>query len=304
MSRWTDPEWLGSAYAWIENSLDHLGLHRVGDIDQTHVRIWSTVLRVPTNSGTIWFKANMDELRQEAAIADLVSSRRPDLVLPPLAIDRATGWMLMPDAGEQLRVVAERERSLHRWRDVLTRYADLQIDVMESTEALLEAGAPDMRFSRLREGFDALLERVSDLDPRLADSGPAVDELVERLAAFGVPDSVQHDDLHDAQVFVKDGQNLVTDWGDACVSHPFFTLAVTLEGVISWGLDDEEDSEDTRPYRDAYLAPYRARFDGNLDEAVDLALRLGWVCRAVNGHVPGDDGPTRTRLKMFLDGKP
>ena len=38
--------------------------------------------------------------------------------------------------------------------------------------------------------------------------------------------------------------------------------------------------------------------------AVDLALRLGWVCRAINGHVPGDDGATRTRLKMFLDGRP
>ena len=304
MSRWTDPDWLASAYTWIEASLDRLGFQRVGDIDQIHVRIWSTVLRVPTDSGTVWFKANMDELRQEAAIADLVSSRRPDVVLPPLAIDAATGWMLMPDAGEQLRVVAERERSLDRWRDVLTRYAEVQIELMDSTGALLAAGTPDMRLGRLGQGFDALLEHVSDLDPRLAASGPAVDELVERLAAFDIPETIQHDDLHDAQVFVKDGRNLVMDWGDACVSHPFFTLAVTLEGVISWGLDDEEDAEDTRPYRDAYLSPYRARFDGDLDEAVDLALRLGWVCRAVNGHVPGDDGPTRTRLKMFLDGKP
>jgi len=304
MTTWTDPDWLASAHAWIEESLDRLGLQRVGDIDQVHVRIWSTVLRVPTDSGTVWFKANMDELRQEAAIAELVSSRRPDVVLPPLAIDRTTGWMLMPDAGEQLRVVAERERSLDRWRDVLTRYAEVQIELMDSTGALLAAGTPDMRLGRLGQGFDALLEHVSDLDPRLAASGPTVDELVEQLVAFDIPETIQHDDLHDAQVFVKDGRNLVMDWGDACVSHPFFTLAVTLEGVISWGLDDEEDSEDTRPYRDAYLAPYRARFDGDLDEAVDLALRLGWVCRAVNGHVPGDDGPTRTRLKMFLDGKP
>ena len=53
-----------------------------------------------------------------------------------------------------------------------------------------------------------------------------------------------------------------------------------------------------------YSAPKSTKPLGSLGQLEDLALRLGWVCRAVNGHVPGDDGPTRTRLKMFLDGKP
>jgi hypothetical protein len=40
-----------------------------------------------------------------------------------------------------------------------------------------------------------------------------------------------------------------------------------------------------------------------LREAFGLALRLGWVCRAVNAHTLGaDPGLTRTRLRMFLDG--
>ncbi len=41
-----------------------------------------------------------------------------------------------------------------------------------------------------------------------------------------------------------------------------------------------------------------------LARATELALRLGWVCRAINGDVPGDtDGPN-VRLRMFLDGHP
>jgi hypothetical protein len=32
------------------------------------------------------------------------------------------------------------------------------------------------------------------------------------------------------------------------------------------------------------------------------ALRLGRVCRAINGHVRGDDSSTLARLRMFLDG--
>ena len=37
---------------------------------------------------------------------------------------------------------------------------------------------------------------------------------------------------------------------------PFFTVSVTLEGVLSWGLDDVEGSVDVTPFRDAYLASF------------------------------------------------
>ena len=106
-------------------------------------------------------------------------------------------------------------------------------------------------------------------------------------------------------MFVRDGRYLLLDWGDACISHPFFTLSVTLEGVLAWGLDDVQGSVDVAPFRDAYLEPFRALAPGvDLEAAVAPAMRLGWVCRAVNGHLGGagtDD--THARLKMFLDAR-
>lgn len=33
-------------------------------------------------------------------------------------------------------------------------------------------------------------------------------------------------------------------------------------------------------------------------------MRLGWVCRAVNGDLSQDPDRTHVRLRMFLDGKP
>ena len=102
---------------------------------------------------------------------------------------------------------------------------------------------------------------------------------------------------------MRDGRNLVLDWGDSCVSHPFLSLSVTLEGVIAWGLDDVEDSVDTAPYRDAYLAPFAERYDGDLAAACEIAMRLGWVCRAVNGHLDSETAHTHTRLRMWLDGR-
>src|SRR6476620_5367261 len=126
-STWEDASWQQSAHDWIDEQLASLGAARIGAIEQPHIRIWSTVMRVPTTRGVVWFKANMDALRHEAAAVSLVSARAPELVLPPLAVDTSTGWMLMPDAGEQLREVIARDRDLDRWLDVLTRYAALQI---------------------------------------------------------------------------------------------------------------------------------------------------------------------------------
>jgi hypothetical protein len=301
-SRWRDDDFVRSAHAWIGAQLERLGIVRAGDIEQPHVRAWSTVMRVPTDRGDVWFKANMEALRQEAAVTAMLAERDPELVAPPLAVDVDRGWMLMSDAGRTLRDVIAEERSLRRWLDVLPRYAELQIAFGDRVDALLAAGVPDLRLAVLPERYERLVTEV-DVDERFREAVPHVRSLCDALASYGIAETVNHDDLHDAQVFVRDGAELVMDWGDACVSHPFFTLSVTLEGVIAWGLDDEEDSEDIRPYRDAYLAPFGASYDGDLAGAVDVALRLGWACRAVNGHVPGHDDATTVRLKMFLDGR-
>jgi Ser/Thr protein kinase RdoA (MazF antagonist) len=146
------------------------------------------------------------------------------------------------------------------------------------------------------------MDRI-DAEPRFRAAASYVAELCEQLATYGIAETVQHDDLHDGQVFVRDGRHLIMDWGDACVSHPFFTLSVTLEGVLAWGLDDVEDSVDTAPFRDAYLAPFAERYAGDLVAASEVAVRLGWAARAVNGHVPGEEKGTLTRLRMFLDGR-
>ncbi|WFE28505.1 hypothetical protein O7623_04645 [Solwaraspora sp. WMMD791] len=301
--RWRDPQWLDQVRDWIDARLGELAMTRTGPVDQPHVYPWSTVLRVPTDAGDVWFKANAEALRHEAAVVTRLAARRPDAVPPPLAADTAAGWMLMADAGETLRVVSQRERSLDRWYAVLPLYAGVQLDLADDVDDLLALGVPDRRLATLPQAYERIVDAVG-AEPRFRDAVPMVASLCAELAAYGLPELLQHDDLHDAQVFVRDGRHLLMDWGDACVSHPFFTLSVTLDGVLAWGLDDVPNSVDTTPFRDAYLAPYADRFGGDLVAAARLASRLGWVCRAVNGHVPGDDKQTLTRLRMFLDGRP
>jgi phosphotransferase family enzyme len=301
--RWHDPDWLAGALAWIDERLEALGRTRTGEPEQPHVYPWATALRIPTGSGDVWFKANDESLKHEAAVVQRIARRRPDAVPPLLAADTGHGWMLMEDAGESLRRLIERERRLEPWHRVLELYAGVQLDLAADVEELLALGVPDRRLAGLPQAYQRLLEEIG-AEQRFRAAAPRVAELCEELAAYGLPELVQHDDLHDGQVFVRGDRLSVLDWGDVCISHPFFTLSVTLEGVLAWGLDDVENSVDVGPFRDSYLAPFAERFDGDLVAATGIALRLGWACRAVNGHVPGDEEKTFTRLRMFLDGRP
>ena len=266
------------------------------------------MLRIPTERGDLYFKANAPPLQFEAALVEVLAERRPDAVPPLVAVDLERGWMLMEDAGTRLRQLVEQERDFDRWLDVLPLYAGLQLDLAERADDLVALGVPDLRLARLPALFEQLLHELelpADEAERAAASVPRVRALCEELAGYGLPETIQHDDFHDGQVYVRDGRYLLLDWGDACVSHPFFTLSVTLEGMLAWGIDDVEGSVDTTPFLNAYLTAFADYGDRSaLEAAATIALRLGWVCRAVNARLGNPEGTnTAVHLRMFLDGR-
>jgi len=291
VTEWTEAAFVVAAQQWIREQVP-----TAGEITQPHVQPWATVMRVDAEPEPVWFKALGAPYAWEPAVTTLVSELS-DRTLAPLATrDR---WMLLPDAGERLREVVAHERSLARWLDVLDAMAEVQLRVTPHVDTLLGLGVPDRRLEWLPKQYADFVAQ-HHFDPRFIEATGLVEQLAAELAGYGIPATLQHDDLHDGQVFVKDGRHLIMDWGDSCITHPFFVLAVAVRGNISWGVDDVEDSEDIGPYLDAYLA----RFGGAaLRPAAEIAMRLGWACRAVNGHVPGEDRSTLLRLQMFLDGR-
>ena len=54
---WTDPTWLAGIVDWARDRLSAHGHSIVGPVEQSHVRPWSTVLRIPTDRGPVWCKA-------------------------------------------------------------------------------------------------------------------------------------------------------------------------------------------------------------------------------------------------------
>lgn len=290
---WEDAAWLREVRAWLDGRFADLGLEQTGPALQPHVPWWSTVLRVPTSAGTLWFKAARDR-GVEARLTALLHDTEPECTAELLATEPDRGWMLTRDAGTRLREHATGTDQLRCWEELLPRYAALQVRLADRVEELLTLGVPDLRTDSLGRrarvmAADEEMLRTAPEDAlteaelaELRDHGlRELDRLSTELADRGIPDSLQHDDLHDENTFWRDRAYVFFDWGDACVSHPFHTLVVTLR-ALAYRLGLEPGSPPLVRLRDAYLEPWEA--SGTRAELVataELARRTGTLQRAL-----------------------
>jgi hypothetical protein len=296
-ARWRDPVWVDVAVGWAADRLAEQGHVIAGEPEQTHVRPWSTVLRLPTGDGAFWVKANAIGTAHEGPLIEALARWSPGHVLEPLAIDARRGWLLLPDGGTTLRVAQGGETDIAHWAEILTDHAELQRNIAPHADELAELDVPDVRPERLPEIRAELLDdevalRIGlpgGLTPeqrhRLRDDAPRYAAQCGDLAAMGIPASVNHDDLHDNNVFVPHrpgGHYRLFDWGDASVAHPFAVLLIALRVAQNLHHLSAGDPALLR-LRDAYLEPWTAEFDrSTLVEATRLALRVGGVSRALS----------------------
>ena len=162
---WTRAGWIEQAGAWIHTQLERLRIDITGTIEQPHVRPWSTVLRVPTTSGAIYFKAITPILAHEVRLTQTLARWRPAVMLSPLAVHLQRGWMLMPDGGTRLRETLKTEPNLRHWETVLPIYAELQIELAQHVTQLLNLGAPDRRAATLPAQYERLFEELTGKTP-------------------------------------------------------------------------------------------------------------------------------------------
>jgi phosphotransferase family enzyme len=262
-----------AAEEWIRKHVEPIGA-----IETTHDRPWATVMRVPVAGGvTTWFKACAQVQAFEPRLTAELYGRWRDRVTEVLAVDEARRWMLLGDAGIS---VGERGNPPEAWLEALPLYAELQKGEMAYALDHIGHGVPDLRTAVLPEGYERLLARelpVAREDiKRLRDYSPHFTELCAALAELGIQESVQHDDLHMANLYWEGDKLRVVDWGDSSIAHPFFSLVVTFRFL-------EEVNHLTpgdpwfRRLRDAYLEPWGS----GLEETFEIAIRAGSFALAI-----------------------
>lgn len=255
-----------AAEDWIRTQVEP-----AGEIDVAHEAPWSTVLRVPVAEGAVWFKACGPVMAFEPRLTAELHARWPDRVSEVLAHDEERAWLLLADAGVPIRVHGNPPEA---WLEALPPYAELQRGETAHVDEHLAHGVPDLTVESLPARYEDFLRHELPLEDdevrRLRDFSHRFDQLCAELDAHGIPASIQHDDLHHANVYAQRDELRVLDWGDSSVGHPFTSLVVTfrfLEEVNKLPLDDAWFTR----LRDAYLEPWGS----GLVEAFDLALRVG-----------------------------
>lgn len=258
---------------WVDARLDDHGLRRTGDIESFRERTWSSIFIVPTTGGTVWLKSMPPAVMHEAGLYAVLQRRVPRSILPPLGVDADHGWLLLPDAGGSLHdrhAEDELPQALHT-------YGTVQLSLAPHVDELLATGTADMRPERMPERFDEALAFATTYARRqredigdLVALRPRYRYWCAELVAFGRPASLDHNDLHAANVIGSATHPRFCDWGDAVVAHPFASLLTPL---------DNAPAEKRDRLRDSYLSAFGGPFELHAEAA--LAIRVALVARAL-----------------------
>src|SRR5574341_841059 len=212
---WEQPDWLKRSHDWILTETVRQGIKITGAIKQSHIYPWSTVMRVPTAEGTLFFKASTEDVAPEAKLTQALAAWYPAYMPELVSVDTEQGWMLMRDGGEPLRASIRPAQNLAPWRRVIPIYAELQIALAEHVPELLAMGVPDWRLDTLPAHYVQLLENIGSLElahaggwtsnefRRLQDLSPRFAQICAELAAFGIPETLDHGDFHDGNVLLR-----------------------------------------------------------------------------------------------------
>jgi hypothetical protein len=248
-----------------------------GPIELVHDRPWAKVMRVPTADRIVWFKACAPVQAFEPRLSAQLFERWPDRVAEVIGHDEDRAWLLMVDAGQPIGAVGNPPES---WLRALPRYAELQRGETAHAGDHLRHGVPDLRLHTLPDRYADLMRRALPLDDdeitRMRRFTHRFRGLCEELSRHGVPETIQHDDLHMANLFAHGSAARILDWGDSSISHPFASLVVTFRF-----LEERNGLSPSDPWferlRDAYLEPWGT----GLRDTFTLAMQVGSIAHAV-----------------------
>jgi len=248
----------------------------VGAIETVRERPWATVLRVPLAKSVAWFKACSPVQAFEPRLTAGLFARWPDRVVEVLGHDEELAWLLLADAGAPIGYYTNPPET---WLIALPLYAELQRGEAAYTPEHLTHDVPDLRVARLPARYEDLLRHdlplESDEIGSLRRFAARFADLCGELAGHNVPETVQHDDLHGANLYAQGTQLRLLDWGDASISHPFASLVVLFRFLQEINKLGPADPWFAR-LRDAYLEPWGSGLVG----AFALAIRVGTFAHA------------------------
>ncbi len=281
-SRWATDEFRDELREWCVGILGP-----VTAMTQQKLRGWATVWRVETADG-VWFaKQNCPGQQVEGPLLAALARLVPDRVIAVRAV--GDGFLLTPDQGETFHETAGAE--LENWVRLAREAALLQRELVPHHAELMGLGMTQLRPEEAADYLAARVEQYAELaddDPRrlspevtarLGAHLPVVRRWAEQVAALGLPMTLNHNDLHEKNVFDVGGRLRFFDFGDALVTEPLGVLLVPLN-LLGGKLAAEADDRRLWRVADAAIEVWSDLVPASeLRAALPAALQLGRLGR-------------------------
>ena len=272
------------AMQWALTFLEDRGCHPKSQFVPVRLMPWSSVYRIDTSVGTIYLKQMAPPFAIEARLLLHLGSLFPNTVPEIVGHNEDLRCFLMFDAGIPLRDRLRANYQIQLPIKALTIYATIQQGAIAAIDSLLAFGVPDWGLETLPSLYEELLNKqtflkedglTDSLLQRLVELRPIVAGLCNQLLQYGISETVEHGDFHDNNFLVNEHDKLViNDWGDAVITHPFFSLISFLKSAAR----NHHITDKSKLYqnlRDAYLTTWRVfESESRLLEAFELAEKL------------------------------
>lgn len=239
---------------WGTDSLVSMGHY----IDHTPEIIlttpWSTVIRFSTPKGDFYLKQTPPAISAEPQIIQLLSEKFHASVPLVIAINADLHCFMMFDAGKVLRTTLKEKFVIDLLCQAIKEYAEIQRSTEDHVETFIKLGVPDWRLDKLPILYDQIINKTDVLKTdgmtdeelqTLQTLSPQFLAQCELLSSYGVPETIGIPDFNDNNTLLdqKTKKMAFIDWGEATITHPFFSLYNSLEqSIIHHGVKEEDQT--------------------------------------------------------------
>ncbi len=305
--------------SWAEDNLASNGYKIQGQPNIVRTMLWSRVTSFETSKGRVYLKSMTLPFSKEPLLLQFLADHEVKNITKVIAVNEQLSCFLMKDAGEPLRSVLKENFKIDLLINALKTCASVQIKCIDYVDQLLRLGINDWRLEKLPLLYQDLVQKVDmlkgdGLTPGeievLYQSAPKMHALCKQLSGYAIPETLEHGDFQDNNMLIDGDSLILSDWGDASISHPFFSLVSALNSVQR-NHHFQDDDPRYISAQNAYLDQWREYgTEIELLEAFKLAQTIRHFVFALNlsrikslphiDNVPKLDGYLANSLRDFI----
>jgi len=274
---------LSESILWAHNCLRDCG-HQEYDTPQVIRNVpWSTVHCFETSKGLFFLKSMASPFAIESTLLRFLFESVTQNIPFVIAENHKLQCFLMKDAGICLRGILKEKFDASYFGQIFKIYADIQIGCIPYVDKLIEIGVNDWRLKNLPALYQDFINQESLLKTDgitateieiLKKLAPRFQFLCEELSDFCIPETIEHGDFHDNNILIKNRIITINDWGDASISHPFFSFVSFFNSARRHhNLNDSDDIY--KNTREVFLSKWKDYGTENiLVKALELAKTI------------------------------